>query len=327
MDNLEYTNEDFGEAIGNLVVSAGELRQDMTDQCTIMAGFDSIRNLQSTVKAHGLEDSILSLHGDELNSICPGLLEMDRETATEALVGALANFVGKTAQEIYRLIKAMIKRIIKFIKMMLSKVRRVQATFKKLRKQVILVDYLDPSAITYNGWSWKLVSNTLNDQGGALLDVPVIDAKAAEHGGGFLNAFIFAVGKQKDVLKVQDVNRLYQYVNASHMFVRRTDVKAGYTNLKTAGIETVHTLRAALNSIESNLDLMRQFAPAVEKFEKALTFMERDYADDQDASAYVRAHGTYISSYMSTVPPILFNITDHFMAVMKQIVSPTKGDR
>ena len=303
---------------------ADEFGKQVNDYAQVLSAYDNYTKMKAFIKEHGIDDTLVALWGKEIEDLAPSILKKDRNAVLEELNAVHEGYIiSGIARDIYNFIAKIIKGVLKWIRTMLSQSRRVQAAFRSLRKKVDVVPHIDTRQLTYGGYEWKLVHNTLADNGGTLLDVPIIDDKTVGD-GKFMDAFEAAIARQRDILKIRDENRLFRYEAPTHTFSKR-QVQLGFTSLSAGGIENSNMLRSALNLIESNLDMVRQYEPAVQKFEKALEYLEKEYGNSsQDVMKYVQAHGTYISTYMSTVPPLIFEITAHFMDVMKQTLVTTK---
>jgi len=303
---------------------ADEFGRKIDEYTKVLTAYDNYSKLKKLITENGIDNTLITLWGDELEVIAPSIFKKDRDAVLKELDAVHEGYIIKgIASDIYNFIKKIIQGVIKFIKTMFNQSRRMQAVFRALRKKVDVVAHIDTRQLSYRGYDRTLVHNTLVDNGGFLVDVPIIDKdRAGER--GFMNAFNEAIAKHQDVLKIKDENRLFLYSPSIYTFAKRK-VNRGYVSLSAAGIENSLVLRSVLNQIDSNLDMIRQFEAAVTKFETSLNFLEGEYGNSSDdVMSYVKAHGTYISTYMATVPSLLFEITADFMEVMKQTLVTTK---
>lgn len=324
---MELTNT-LGLEFYELMHMREELQSDINTLFNALDAYENLERLRTVISEYGVEESLVELCGDSIAILSPSIFTRDKEKVLAELDPSnelLGTIIVETAKNIYKFIRDLLKKIFKWIKDLMVKEQRVHKAWLKLRKKIDLVTYIDTKALSYAGWEYKYVNNTLIDNGGFLLEIPVIDRKTAGD-LGFVKSYYAAIGKYRDTQKVRDTDRLFTYQASTATFSAQT-ARKGFANLSSAGVENVHTLKNVLNLIGSNLDIMRDFKPAVEKFENALSVLEKEYGhSDPDVLKYVRLHGNHVVSYMATVPTIIFEIARNYMDVMNQIVRPERED-
>lgn len=322
--NARIIHEPVESLLTQIFLMADEFGRTSNNYVQILSAYDNYSKIKTLIKENGIDDTLVALWGKELEPIAPSIFNKNKDVVIKELEAIHEGYIIKgIANDIYTFIRKLILGVIKFIKTIFDQTRRVQAAFHNLRKKVDIVPHIDTRQLVYQGYDRTLVHNTLIDNGGSLVDIPVIDKNRAGD-KGFMVAFNEVIEKQQDVLKIRDENRLFAYNSNTYTFSKR-QVQRGFASLSAAGVENALVLRGILNQVESNLDMIRQFEPAVKRFETALQFLENEYGNSsQDVMSYVKAHGTYISTYMSTVPSLLFQITTDFMDVMKQTLVTTK---
>jgi hypothetical protein len=312
-------------ALFNLMHSFEAFEKECVMGTDMLAAYDRFATIRSYIEQHPLDNSFLAMYGKELVGIAPSIFNKDRKAVVEELTVASETYTLRAiAHDVYTFILNLIKRVIDFIKRLFIESRRVQAGFIALRKSVDLHAHIDTRTISYGGYAYDPLMRTLADNGGMFAGVPVIDKATAQYSGGYMPAFRAFIEKQMNVLKITNTARLFDYDPTTYRFSLRSTRK-GYASLDEAGIRTSLTLFSIIESIESNLEMVRKFEPIATKFKDTLEIMKQEAAPAfPDATEYAEAHYAYISTYMSTVPPLVLDSARVFMRVMRYIITPDK---
>jgi hypothetical protein len=151
---------------------------DVASLEVMIVGLENLEMIQTTIEAHGVQPSFIEMVGEELSTIAPSILNVGDELDIEALKSELNIAQEGFAKKVYESIKAMIEKIITFIKEFFNKALKVKNANAALVKSIdkTKIDEAKLKSIKITGTSIAKFDNHIT----TLPKTPIVIAKLGD---------------------------------------------------------------------------------------------------------------------------------------------------